>query len=133
MRWASLGWGSVAVLVAAAAPCGCKTEPVASDAGLSAPPASASASAAASGSTAPLASAAPGASSESTGTGSECKVDADCGPASCCGPFMAEGKCVRAAARNCSGVLCPQIVSDWTCACRAGRCATVRVGSAAPR
>lgn len=95
---------------------GCKTQPVLSDAGLSQPPGSASAPASASAS----------GSASAPAPGAECAADGECGPASCCGPFMAEGRCVKATSRNCEGVLCPQMVSDWVCACRHGVCATVR-------
>ena len=121
---------ALTLLLALASSAACKTTPVPSDAGLAEPPASASASPSASASTSP----------PPPPAGSECAADSDCGPASCCGPFMAEGRCVKATTRNCQGVLCPQIVSDYACACRNGLCATVRVsaapaptGSAAPR
>ncbi|HSQ66815.1 MAG TPA: hypothetical protein VLM85_26530 [Polyangiaceae bacterium] len=112
---------AIALLFASASAAACKTTPVPSDAGLTEPPASASPS--------PSASASP--SAPAPPAGAECTADSDCGPASCCGPFMADARCVKTTLRNCQGVLCPQIVSDYACACRNGLCATVRV-SAAP-
>ncbi len=101
-----------AVLCAAA----CKTHPVMSDAGLAEPP-SASVAVSSSPSTS---------SSVGPPQGNDCAADSDCGPASCCGPFMAEGRCVKTTTRNCEGVMCPQIVSDYACACRRGLCTTTR-------